>query len=89
MQKMLEEKEAGVNDTSCGWTALMYACFYRNLPMINFLLDKGADVNLKNLTGVTALMMAVEKKQTDVIGMLLEHGAKLNDKDAQGMTGTS
>ncbi len=54
-----------------------------------YLLDKGADVNAKNNSGVTALMSAAYAGQADSVKALLERKANVNLKDSSGNTALS
>jgi ankyrin repeat protein len=66
---------------------LMAAIRGGNLDIIKMLLEKGADVHIRSLTGETALMMAVSAKdQPDVVKLLLEKGADVNACTEAGET---
>jgi len=45
------------------------------------LLDRGADINVKNEYGWTVLMRAVMDNNIDMVELLLDHGADINAKD--------
>jgi len=63
-----------------GLTALMYACSNGLLKLAEFLIEHGADIELKdNQNGETALFFAVRNKHINIIKLLLSRGA---DKDA-------
>lgn len=51
-------------------TPLMYAGFYGNTKIINFLLDQGADKSLKNYWGATAKDKAAENNHSDCVILL-------------------
>lgn len=57
---------------------------HSEMSMARFLIDKGADVNLKNDYGRTALMLAAKYGQADMVELLLENGANVNAKDNNG-----
>lgn len=73
-----------------GETALMMASNdYNNLPMIQLLLDSGADPNLQDEVGNTALMNAVFsgfKLYIPIIKLLLNSGANPLVKDQENNT---
>lgn len=75
-------------------TALLIATEYSNalndrFPMINYLLENGADINGKDKYGYTALMNILEKDYDnyEIIKKMIDHGASIdviNDK-GQGL----
>ena len=70
-----------------GRTALMIGCaYYSGKGICRMLIDKGAEVNAKTLSGATALMLAAQNAKLDVVELLLKHGAKANTKDETGKT---
>jgi len=80
---------AEVSFHSCGLSALFYAAFYGHNMIIDYLVNCGASVNEKNLTGVTPLAKAVESGRTDVLSTvqsLLKHRADPNIADVNGNT---
>jgi ankyrin repeat protein len=48
---------------------------------IRQLLERGANINLKNNAGFTALHFASGKGNVEVVGMLIEHASRHNDQD--------
>jgi len=63
-----------------GLTALMYACSNGWLKLVEFLVDHGADIELKDhQSGETALFFAVRNNHVHIVKFLLSKGA---DKDA-------
>uniref|UniRef100_A0A2H8TLC4 NAD(+) ADP-ribosyltransferase n=1 Tax=Melanaphis sacchari TaxID=742174 RepID=A0A2H8TLC4_9HEMI len=62
-----------------GFTALMYACCNGWLQLVEFLVDHGADIELKDYqSGETALFFAVRYNHVHIVKYLLSKGA---DKD--------
>ena len=59
-------------------TALMWACLYRRIPIIDLLLEHGADPNIVDEDGESALLIAANYGYSDVVEKLLEHGANPN-----------
>jgi ankyrin repeat protein len=73
-----------------GRTSLMYASSGPYSETVEFLLKKGADVNLQGtLEGFTALMTAAAEGQVEVVRVLLSHGADAKLKDVDGDTAES
>jgi ankyrin repeat protein len=54
--------------------------------IVQMLLEKGADANIKDSRGRTPLIKASELGWPTSMRLLLEHGAKVNVKDADGRT---
>lgn len=67
-------------------TLLHVAAFRGDLRAIQFLLDKGADVNAKAADGHTPLHLAAVANHVDVIKLLLEYHADVNAADQYGDT---
>ena len=64
-----------------GLTALMMASTNGRTEVVKLLLDKGAEVNLKNNYGITALFMASANGHTEIVKLLLDKGAEVNVKN--------
>jgi len=80
--KYIFEDKNGVRLLSTGQTTpLMFACMLKPVKIVEFLLKKGADPNLKSSTGQTALMMATIRGRFEIVKLLLEYGADFNIKD--------
>ena len=69
-------------------TPLMLACesHIQNMDAINFLLNKGADVNLQDYRGYTGLHYAVKSKNFDASSCLVYNGADVNLQDRNGQS---
>lgn len=68
-----------------GNTALMSACFFNELEMAILLMERGANVNLKNNAGETALFEAAENS-LEMVELLVDRGADIHMKDDDGYT---
>ncbi|MGO9265654.1 MAG: ankyrin repeat domain-containing protein [Candidatus Binataceae bacterium] len=62
----------------CG--GLTNAASSGDAPAVQALIDKGADVNAKNLAGTTPLIWASQNGHLDVVQLLLDKGADVNAK---------
>jgi ankyrin repeat protein len=62
-----------------GFTALMYAARSGNDALVRRLVQRGANVNLKNGDGASAAMIAMYNDRFDVAATLLELGSDAND----------
>eukprot|EP01113_Clastostelium_recurvatum_P004816 TRINITY_DN1212_c0_g1_i5.p1 TRINITY_DN1212_c0_g1~~TRINITY_DN1212_c0_g1_i5.p1 ORF type:complete len:376 (+),score=97.77 TRINITY_DN1212_c0_g1_i5:172-1299(+) len=67
---------ANPNVKTCGWTPLLYATFYGHVEVMRILIQRGANVNETNLSGVSCLSKAVERQDMGMIALLLASGAK-------------
>ncbi|KAH7647264.1 Ank repeat with possible signal peptide [Cryptosporidium bovis] len=63
------------NPDSDGRTPLFYAITQLNINLVNYLLNKGANPNYRDVLGNTPLIHAVMVNFKDAIGSLLSHGA--------------
>ncbi|MDR0731086.1 MAG: ankyrin repeat domain-containing protein [Treponema sp.] len=80
--RLFAEMDAGVNykypaDKSYadGMTALIHAVNSNNPEMVRFLVEHGADVNLRTNAGGTAASIAYENGFVDIYNYLKDHGA--------------
>jgi hypothetical protein len=64
-------------------TGLMIAAWTGNIPMMELLVQRGADVNKQNALGERALMHASWRGQTEAIKWLLARGARINSDAMQ------
>ncbi|GIM52995.1 hypothetical protein CAPN004_20250 [Capnocytophaga cynodegmi] len=67
-------------------TYLFWAAFQNNLPLINYLLQKGADVNVKDSHMYTPLLFAAVRGNinTELYDILINKGANINEKNENG-----
>jgi ankyrin repeat protein len=68
-----------------GYTPLMFACYLNKrgeFPQIaGFLLERGAELDVRAHDGRTPLMVAVQEGQDEVIEALLRYGPELEVRD--------
>ncbi len=80
---------------ACGNAAELYpklwgAASTGKLQKVEALIDKGLDVNKRDLSGSTALIHASLGGYTDVVKLLLRHGARVNIREkSMGITALS
>jgi ankyrin repeat protein len=67
-----------------GFQPLGLAAFFGHTPVVEFLLDKGAEINSpsKNRMRVRPLHSAIANRRTDIVKRLLDHGAEVNTTQA-------
>ena len=93
---LIEEDEKLVNLRDYKrWTPLFYACATNDYEIVWYLLQKGANVNIKDRRSMTPLHVAVTKKcgqlqkntiSCSVVKLLLDAGADPNAKDDETFT---
>jgi hypothetical protein len=87
--KLLVAKAADVNaraSTRFRNTSLQIALLRGEGPVILYLLEHGADPNVRQNQDFVALHEAVLLGRTDLIQLLLDHGAEVNARNAKGET---
>jgi ankyrin repeat protein len=65
-------------------TLLMSACRRQSKKLVNFLLSRGAKVNVTDEFGRTALMYAAMKGHEEIFTLLMEHNADVKKQDCFG-----
>ena len=65
-------------------TFLQLACQYGQVEIVNYLLDKGAKVDVIDQNGVSPLMMSMQSGRTQIAERLIEKGADIDRVDKQG-----
>jgi ankyrin len=81
--KQLMNYGYSVNDTlKHGYSALMGACSFGSIKMVDFLIKNGANLNQQRKDGgMTALMLAVYGNKLEKIELLIKNGADKNIMD--------
>ena len=83
---------ANINYRHHSNTALHWAIWHKKNDIAKYLIEQGADINLKNesettpLDGDTPLKYAVQENNVEITNILLEHGADVNAKDNYNQT---
>ena len=67
-----------------GRTPLIYASFSGNSEILQWLIEKGADVNTQDRRGYSALHAASQNRHVSIIQILLQSGANPNLVDSFG-----
>jgi ankyrin repeat protein len=83
IMEFMISKGADVNAShgKYGWTPLMIASEYSHIGPINLLLDNGADINARDLSGETALIHAAFRGSADAASLLIGNGAEITATD--------
>ena len=85
--KVLLNQDAEIFNTvnEGGYSPLMLACYRGNIKVAQFLMENGADINVKSSMG-SPLMAAVVKGNIEIVKALLAKKADVNATDANGIT---
>ena len=74
------EAKGGVN----GWTCLMITAFNGHLSICRLLLDKGAQVEAKDIFGCTPLHYAAFDGHVEIVRLLCDRGADVEARSNRG-----
>jgi len=69
-----------------GTTLLLWETHNNSKDKTLLLIEKGADVNIKNYKGATPLQAAANNNFIEIAKLLIENGANINSKDKDGWT---
>lgn len=84
---MLQHGEGTPNDVdSYGRTTLMYAAINNNVLMAQVVLERNADVDLRDKLGNTALHWAADRGSVEVLKLLIGAKAAIDPQNRQGVT---
>lgn len=80
---LLEEKQADINKANKkdGWTALMYAVESKNYELVNYFLQKNANVNIVDEDGFNAVAIAIDTHNEEMVKLLLDKKPQVNNKE--------
>lgn len=73
-------------DITTGESALHQVTARRDLTWMQFLIAKGANVNLRDFKGVTPLVVAVNTNFAEAVDLLVSKGAKIDESNNAGET---
>jgi ankyrin repeat protein len=86
---MIEEKGSSLintRDVTSGDSALHIVTQRRDLPWMQFLVAKGANVNIRNVKGETPLVVAANLNFDEGVEFLVGQGAKVDESSSTGET---
>lgn len=75
-----------VNEDALHEPPLVLASYYGHSELLEYLIQKGADVNARGDEEYTALHLASEAGDTQMVKILLDAGAKINTRSNNGIT---
>lgn len=67
-------------------TTLILAVLHKNIELLRWLIENGADINHQDRNGYSALHFAAQEKTQEVAKLLLDNGASLELTDIHGNT---
>ncbi len=87
--KQLLDSGTDINkQDGAGFTALHFAAQENNFGIAKLLIERGADLEIRDVYGNTPLIRAVSssKGKGEIIDLLLQHGADMNVKNDYGVS---
>ena len=78
--------DANTRDKKLGKTPLMVAAQNGDLPLMDFLLSKGAAIDSSDKQGNTPLIYAIRSGKIDAVKLLLDKGALIDAQNSAGFT---
>lgn len=87
LKRLLNKSE--INNVNSAKQTLLYEAITAekpNLELIKYLVDNGADVNVKNKAGMSIILMMVLENKLDIVKILAESGQNIKGKDTRGLT---
>lgn len=58
----------------------------KNIDIIKLLIQRGADINYKDESGVYPIHLAILWQELEIVKLLINHGADINVQDDKGLT---
>jgi ankyrin repeat protein len=85
--RSLDQDPAAVRENDFeGNSALLLAVRGADQPMVEMLLQRGADPNSGHWDGTTPLHLAADRNAVEIARLLLDKGARVNEEDHSGKT---
>lgn len=70
---------------SSGESALHRACQFGRKPIVNLLIEAGANINIQEQSrGITPLIKSIQARNIEIVKILLDAGANTKIKDFSG-----
>ncbi|KAF2817793.1 ankyrin, partial [Mytilinidion resinicola] len=86
--RLLLDSNADIHfvNNKTGNTPLTNTCPIGCKPLVSFLIDRGADVNMSTANGRTALQTAAACNHPEILPFLVKKGADIEQKNSGGST---
>jgi ankyrin repeat protein len=85
VQAFLENESVNIED-NYGRTVLLNAALYGNIELVEWVIEKGANINHTDKNGYSALHFAAQENHTNVVKFLIEKNISLDIQDKNGNT---
>ncbi|MDA7653433.1 ankyrin repeat domain-containing protein [bacterium] len=79
-QHLAAGTDVNAKDDVVEWTTLLHAAVGGHKEIVELLIAKGADVNVKDAFGMTPLDRTIEWKRTETADLLRKHGGKTSEE---------
>ena len=87
VKNLLAQDPSNLNATDeAKYTPLHWACMRAHWDVAEYLIEKGADLNVAGGDGGTQINWAVHHDNVEIVKLMVEKGAKLNIRNKWGMT---
>ncbi|KAL4485041.1 hypothetical protein ABPG72_014561 [Tetrahymena utriculariae] len=88
VKKAIHIQKSRINekDVKLGWAPLYKAVLYGDIQIVEFLLQNGADPNVKNKLEDTPLHLCIENNYFEIFSNLLQYKADPNIKGPEGLS---
>ncbi|EXV06641.1 ankyrin repeat protein [Metarhizium robertsii] len=86
IEPLEEDADIETKDSLYGWTRLVWAAGEGHEAVVQLLLEKGTDVNAKDIDGQTPLWLAAAKGHEAIVRLLMKERADIHIKDKHGRT---
>ncbi|KAF5137166.1 Protein TANC2 [Metarhizium anisopliae] len=86
IEPLEEDADIETKDSLYGRTRLAWAAGEGHEAVVQLLLEKGTDVNAKDIDGQTPLWLSAAKGHEAIVRLLINEGADIHIKDKHGRT---
>ncbi|XP_037070692.1 myotrophin-like [Pollicipes pollicipes] len=84
VKELVESKNVDVNQAIDGRSPIHYAADYGQLEVLEYLLNRGADLNVTDKHGISVILAAIWEGHTDCVKLMLKKGASKTGSTPDG-----